>query len=180
MNLHRIGTDNQPSSIEISALGGFSASINTATDEGVLRWLGEMNVIGKFGFVYGEGVLGIDDEGIVLELKDLPKGRYKIKTYHHAPHSNTDSMDPNRDKLKSIRIPSLPYATALNIELHDIAGKEEFSNVKVSEGKELQFDHPGTMEIVFESNGTDPVKLIFKDADGSNGVWLNGFELMQQ
>ena len=89
-------------------------------------------------------------------------------------------MDPNREKLKSIRIPSLPYAKALDIELNDSNGKKGFSNVRISEGKELQFDHPGTMEIVFESNGVDPVKLIFKDAQGSNGVWLNGFELMQQ
>ena len=92
------GTDNEPSKLEINSFGGITASIDAVSSEGVLRWLGEMNVIGKFGFVYGEGVLGIDDKGIKLQLENLPEGTYKIKTYHHAPHSNTDSMDPNREK----------------------------------------------------------------------------------
>jgi beta-galactosidase len=175
------GTDNETSEIEIDALGGFTVKVKSASGSGILRWLGEMNVIGKFGFVYGEGVLGIDDQGLVLELKDLPAGKYKIKTYHHAPRSNTDSMDPNKEKLKSVRIYTLPYAKELDILLHDKNGERMLENVKVSEGQELQFKqpNPGTAELIFETDGS-PVQLVFKDADETKGVWLNGFEIMQQ
>ncbi|MFC2166416.1 hypothetical protein ACFLQZ_00445 [Acidobacteriota bacterium] len=34
-------------------------------------------------------------------------------------------------------------------------------NISVSEGKELQFRHPGTAEIEFESYGENPVKNYF-------------------
>jgi hypothetical protein len=68
----------------------------------------------------------------------------------------------------------------LNISISDANGLSTYNNISVSEGKELQFGHPGTSEIIFTSNGKDAVKLNFKDANGSSGVWLNGFELMEQ
>ena len=32
-------------------------------------------------------------------------------------------------------------------------------------------------EILFKSNGSDPVKIVFKDSEGEKGVWLNSFIL---
>jgi beta-galactosidase len=174
------GTDNQLSETEFPAFGGFNATVKTNSEAGILRWLGEMNVIGKYGFVYGEGVLGIDENGLVLSFENLPAGKYKILTYHHAPNSNTDSMDPNREKLKTVSIPSLPYAKTLDIELSDKNGSKTYKYIQVSEGKELQFSKPGTAEISFESDGKSAVRLIFKDPVKSKGIWLNGFELMGQ
>ena len=173
------GTDNEASEIKIDALGGFKASIKTASADGVLRWLGEMNVIGLYGYAYGDGVLGIDDKGLELVLTDLPAGKYKLKTWHHAPSSNTDSMDPNREKLKTVRINSLPYAKSLHVQVTDKNGTRNRDNIRVTEGKELQYKHPGTAELVFETDGSE-VRFIFTDQKENKGVWLNAFELMQQ
>lgn len=175
------GVDNETSEMEFEALGGFKAEVKTASGSGVLRWLGEMNVIGLYGFAYGEGVLGIDDEGLELLFSNLSAGKYKLKTWHHVPRSNTDSMDPNREKLKTVRIYTLPYAKRIDATVSDKHGEKNYKNIRVSEGQELQFQNPnpGTAEMVFETDG-GPVKFVFKDANENKGVWLNAFELMQQ
>ncbi|WP_347840709.1 glycoside hydrolase family 2 TIM barrel-domain containing protein [uncultured Draconibacterium sp.] len=175
------GNDNETSEIAIKELGGFKAEVKTASGAGVLRWLGEMNVIGKYGFVYGEGVLGIDDEGLELVFSGLTAGKYKLKSYHHAPRSNTDSMDPNREKLKTVRIHTLPYARSINARVNNKNGQKEIKNILVSEGQELQFKNPnpGHAEVIFETDGS-PVSFVFSDDSTSKGVWLNGFELSEQ
>nr|WP_320120688.1 glycoside hydrolase family 2 TIM barrel-domain containing protein [uncultured Marinifilum sp.] len=166
--------DNKPSRTKLNILGGIEASIKANSDNGVLRWLGEMNVIGKYGFAYGEGVLGIDKEGINLEFEKLPKGTYKLTSWHHAPRTNTDLMDTNVAKLKRLKIHMLPYAKQISIDVNG-----EKSTVNVTEGKEMQFAPAATAETVFYSDGINPVKIVFKDAKASKGVWLNAFELSE-
>lgn len=173
------GSDGQPSFIEIEELGGFNVNINPVTDSGILRWLGEMNVIGKFGYVYGEGVLCMDSTGVMIEFEGLPAGNYQLKTYHHAPQSNTNEMDPNLERLMTEVIHKLPYATVLEIDAKDAKGLRIYNNIRVTEGKDFQYDTPGKAIIDFTSDGTNPVQLIFKDQQGKRGVWLNGFELEQ-
>ncbi|WP_430933347.1 glycoside hydrolase family 2 protein [Saccharicrinis sp. 156] len=168
--------DNKPSSIQLDAFGGIDASIKTNSSNGVLRWLGEMNVIGKYGFAYGEGVIGIDKEGITLEFAQLPKGTYKLTTWHHAPRTNSDLMDTNVDKLKKLQIHKLPYGKEISIET---GGSSELVKAKTTEGKDMQFVPAATAETIIVSDGTNPVAVVFKDAQSNKGVWLNAFELSE-
>jgi beta-galactosidase len=172
------GEDNQASTREFDALGGFSASLRPASDDGILRWLGEMNVIGKYGFAYGEGVIAMDEEGLVLEFNGLPEGLYRLRTWHHAPRSNTDSMDPNREKLKTLTIPKLPYATELDIAVSDADSNAQMTT-RVTEGKEMQFVPVAVAEVLLASDGVQPVQVQFRDTKGEKGVWLNAFELTE-
>ncbi len=159
-------------------LAAFDASVKVKSnsDEGILRWLGEMNVIGKYGFAYGEGVIGMDKEGLSLHFEDLKEGTYRLMTYHHAPRTNSDHMDPNKDKIKTLSIHKLPYAKRLIIQLE---GQDEAMESPVTEGKQMQFEAVSTAEIIFESDGVNPVVINFKDADGAKGVWLNAFEFSE-
>jgi len=167
------GEDNQPSECSFEEMGAFRARIESASPIGILRWLGEMNVIGKYGYVYGDGVLGIDEAGISLSFFDLPAGSYKLTTWHHAPRSNTDSMDPNRDKLKNLKIPSIPFEGKLWVSVNN-----QESSVLVTEGKSMQFEEASTHSLIFQSDGKSPVKIHFK-GETDKGIWLNGFELSQ-
>ncbi|WP_198931706.1 glycoside hydrolase family 2 protein [Labilibacter marinus] len=167
--------DNQPSTIKLDAFGGIDASVKANSSNGVLRWLGEMNVIGKYGFAYGEGVIGIDEKGINLEFAKLPKGTYKLTTWHHAPRTNTDLMDTNVDKMKKLQIHKLPYASEIAI----LVDGQEVSPVKTTEGKEMQFAPVATAETILISDGVNPVKVTFKDAKTNKGIWLNAFELSE-
>jgi len=171
------GVDNQASTQTFAALGGFTATLRPASPDGILRWLGEMNVIGKYGFVYGEGVVAVDPAGLILEFKDLPQGTYKLRTWHHAPRSNTDSMDPNKNKLKQQTIHKLPYAAHLDIAVTD-AGSQAQSSTPVTEGKEMQFEPVAVAETLLVSDGKS-VKVTFKDPLATKGIWLNAFELSQ-
>ncbi len=104
--LNDLVAGNTPPSSEKSEIvsngtqGVYNFTIRTVSGEGLIRSLGEMNVIGKNGFVYGDGILCLDKDGLYLELKNLPAGEYSLMTYHHAPSSNTNSMDPNLERLK--------------------------------------------------------------------------------
>ncbi len=171
------GADNEKNTYQLSSFKGAKVNLESASSDGIIRWLGEMNVIGKYGFSYGDGVIAIDDKGLNLVFNDLPKGIYKLTSWHHAPRSNSDSMDPNKDKLKSQTIHKLPYENSIDISSNALMGKSPIE-AKVSAGKEMQWQQPGTAEIRFESDGKNPVIINFK-GKGNKGVWLNAFELSE-
>ncbi|MDP2525081.1 glycoside hydrolase family 2 TIM barrel-domain containing protein [Maribacter dokdonensis] len=167
------GKDEEKSSYRLPIFNNAEVNLATNSTDGVLRWLGEMNVIGKYGFVYGDGVLGIDENGLSINFKKLPKGKYKLTTYHHAPQSNSDEMDPNKDKLKEIRILNIPYERKLTIS----AG-ENTKEVKVTEGKMMQFQEPGKSTILFNVQDDGTAKVNIQGTAGK-GIWLNGIELQE-
>ncbi len=165
--------------VDSSTSGAYTFTIAPAGKDGILRWLGEMNVIGRDGFTYGDGVLSIDKGGVDLTIEGLPVGSYSLKAYHHAPSSNTNSMDPNLERLKSESIHKLPYSSVLSVEVN---GKRALRNIAVTSGKERQYNNAGTSTVMFvigsDDNGT--VKLNYKSNDNNSGVWLNGFELVRE
>jgi len=169
------GEDTKQGSYNFKLFKGVTAKLSKASAEGVNRWLGEMNVIGKYGFIYGDGVLTIDKEGVNLVFENLAKGTYKLKTWHHAPKSNSDLMDTNVDKLKLLKIHELPYAKTLKVTSDTMANA---SNVKVTAGKQMQWELPGTGEYIFTVDDKKPVIINFK-GENNKGVWLNAFELSE-
>jgi len=171
------GADEVKNTYMFKNLKGVTASIEKGSGTGINRWLGEMNVIGKYGFAYGDGVISIDNKGVNLVFSKLPKGTYKLKTWHHAPRSNSDSMDPNKEKLKSITVQKLAFESNLTISSNDLKGIKSV-DIKVTSGKEMQWQLPGIGEVVFTSDGTNPVKINF-NGKGEKGVWLNAFELSE-
>ncbi|WP_299552426.1 glycoside hydrolase family 2 TIM barrel-domain containing protein [Seonamhaeicola sp.] len=171
------GTDEADNSYAFKTFKGTKAKIVKGSDDGVVRWLGEMNVIGKYGYAYGEGLIAVDDKGVNLVFENLPKGTYKLTTWHHAPRSNSDSMDPNKAKLKSVTIHKLPYEKSLIISSEALIGEKQV-NAKVTEGKEMQWEAPGISVIEFTSDGKTPVSINF-NGKGDKGIWINAFELSE-
>ena len=166
--------DQKSSKIELPVFGGIKATLKPATDDGLLRWLGEMNVIGKYGFAYGEGAIGMDPEGIVLEFDGLPAGTYKLKTWHHAPNSNTNEMDPNLKNLGEETIHKLAYARRIEGTIGDSK-----TTTVISEGREAQTKPVATSTLTFQANGKEPVSVRFRDAGSKRGIWLNAFEISE-
>ncbi len=171
------GADEAYNKYTFSSFKGATANIEKGTSNGINRWLGEMNVIGKYGYAYGDGVLAIDEKGINLVFNKLPNGVYKLKTWHHAPNSNSDSMDPNKEKLKSVTIHKLPHEKKIKISSKAQVEKKEIV-VKITSGKEMQWENPGLGEIIFKSDGINPIKINFKGKE-NKGIWLNAFELSE-
>ena len=168
------GENNKEAVIDLPGLGGFRATLSTGSTQGITRWLGEMNVKGFHGFVMGEGVCVVDSQGLVLEFKGLPEGRYRLTTYHHAPSSNTNSMDPNRERLKTLNINQIPVAPQLAVT----AGRDR-KTVTVTSGKQLPDAGPGKAVVHFRVKEGAPATVSSKDTQGAKGIWLNGFELQQ-
>lgn len=167
------GNDEEKKSYKLPEFNNAEVNLTTNSTDGVLRWLGEMNVIGKYGFVYGDGVLGIDEKGLSINFKGLPKGSYKLTTYHHAPQSNSDEMDPNKDKLKEIKILNIPYERKLTITAGDNS-----KEVLVTEGKMMQFNEPGKNTILFTVKDEGTAKVSIQGTTGK-GIWLNGIILQE-
>ncbi|WP_245949465.1 glycoside hydrolase family 2 protein [Echinicola strongylocentroti] len=168
-----LGKEEEASNYEIPGFEEATVRVTTTSGEGIIRWLGEMNVIGKYGFVYGDGLLGIDDKGIQLTFSGLPAGTYRLKTWHHAPQSNSDEMDPNKEKLKHIRILDIPHERSLTIKSDQ---SEEV--VKVTEGKNMQEAQPGIATVYIKvEEGRETV--VYINGHEGKGIWLNGFQLSE-
>lgn len=167
-----IGKNNSVASLELSDLGGFTITLRTGSDDGITRWLGEMNVKGFHGFAMSEGVCVIDPKGMALEFSGLPQGNYILTTYHHSPSSNTNSMDPNRERLKTLDIRQIPVAQKLIVR-----SNKESKEVSITSGSVLPQNGPGKSVIRFSVNNDKPVSIKIKDSEGARGVWLNAFEL---
>ncbi len=162
--------------VEEGSEGAYTFTVSTSSADGVLRWLGEMNVIGQNGFVYGDGVLATDRDGVLFTIEGLPAGEYVLRSYHHAPSSNTNSMDPNLERLKSESIHKLPYAKSIESE---VDGKR--CKINITAGKEQQYKSAAILESKFEvKRDGDKVELRFKSTDDNAGVWFNGFELVRK
>jgi beta-galactosidase len=172
------GKDNAKSTKVFKQFGGFTATLSAAGDETKTRWLGEINVMGKYGFANGEGVLGNSKEGLTLQFTGLQKGNYKLQTVHHAPRTNTDSMDPNQEKMTTYQIYQIPYAKSINITVNDAKGASTYKNNKVTEGKDMQTTPFESAELLFTSDGANPVIIKFKDEE-QKAVWLNSFVLSE-
>ena len=170
------GQNDKTAIASFEAFGGFEAKLQPGSTQGFLRWLGEMNVMGKYGYAIGEGVLSVDEEGLLLEFNKLPKGTYHFTSYHHAPRSNTDSMDPNKERLKTLKITEIPYAKNLQVKLQTKMGDQN-KIVQLSEGKILPETGPGQCSFRFESDGKSPVSILFSGKEGQGNIWLNAFEL---
>lgn len=167
------GQNNEPASLSLRGIDG-RVILRTGSEDGITRWLGEMNVKGFHGFVMGEGVCVIDPKGLVLVFEGLPVGRYSLRTFHHAPRSNTNSMDPNRERLKALKIHEIPVAQTLSVRVADSRAR-----VSVTSGKILPAKGPGTGLVHFEVSGSEPVLVRITDAQDAKGIWLNGFELQE-
>ncbi|MFI3323053.1 MAG: glycoside hydrolase family 2 TIM barrel-domain containing protein [Rikenellaceae bacterium] len=163
--------------VESGTEGAYTFTIKCNSSDGVIRWLGEMNVIGHDSFVYGDGLLATDKNGVDLEISGLKKGDYSLTTYHHAPSSNTNEMDPNLDRLKNESIHKLPYAKEISVSVN---GKKEPSTTQVTSGKEQQYSKAATYTLDFTvENDGDIATITFRSEDNNNGIWLNGFEFFR-
>ncbi|MFD2587826.1 glycoside hydrolase family 2 protein [Croceitalea marina] len=171
------GSETENNDYKFNNHKGALVKIRKKSSDGILRWLGEMNVIGKYGFAYGDGVIAMDNQGLDLIFENLSKGTYKLVTWHHAPSSNSDSMDPNREKLKRIKIPDLPYSDSIRVNSKAMIGVE-FKEIVVTAGKEMQWASPGKSVITFYTDGSAPVIINFKP-ELNRGVWLNALELSE-
>ncbi|NIJ46111.1 beta-galactosidase [Wenyingzhuangia heitensis] len=172
------GEDNSNnSSYVFKQFKGATAQLQKTSNNGVIRWLGEMNVVGKYGFAYADGIIAIDNNGVNLVLKNLTKGTYKLKVWHHAPRTNSDLMDPNKNKLKSKTIHKLPYEKTILVSSNNAINSKEII-AKVTEGKNMQYQPAGTSEIIIKSDGTNPIIINYK-GEKDKGIWINAFELTE-
>ncbi|MFY0607570.1 MAG: DUF4982 domain-containing protein [Cyclobacteriaceae bacterium] len=171
------GTDEEPTAYSFKKFEGARLSIEAGSEKGIVRWLGEMNVIGKYGFAFGDGVVAVDKQGVNLVFDNLPQGNYRLKTWHHAPRSNSDEMDPNQEKLKALTLHKMPYETTLSIQSENFTVIEGYE-ASVTAGKEMQWALPGLSEVVFNSDGINRIKINFSGTE-NKGIWINAIELSE-
>ena len=170
------GQDGATASQTFEEFNGISAKISAKSNDGLLRWLGEMNVMGKYGYAMGEGLLSLDEDGLIMKIGKLSAGKYLLITYHHAPRSNTDSMDPNRDRLQTVKVTDIPYAEQVSVKLV-CDGSSQSKRVNVSSGNMLPDTGPGNATFNFELSGDDQLEIHMSGLGSRKNVWFSAFEL---
>ena len=130
-----------------------------------LKWRqGRYAIIGNLCFMAADGAYTTEDS-ITMIIKDLPKGKYKIKTYHHSYEN------------------AKVYPYNMKVERVDANGIYSFVSddeaVGVQDAKDIGERNPASVTTYIYSNGVDPVKLTFKTDGKAKETWINGFEFMQ-
>ncbi len=177
-----IGADGPDAEIVLDQLNGATLTLRSTSSAvvggGVLRWRGESNVPGPLGFVAEDGVCAVGE--LVLTFAKLQAGHYRVRTYHHGPSSETDSMDPLRDKVYAVDISKLPPAVSLDVGISDGTRQWTAAAYKPQgQGKLIGPEGPTTIDVAFTSDGTAPVTVTLTSTDGAGSIWLNGLDLRQ-
>ena len=177
-----IGADGPDAEIVLDQLNDATLTLRSTSSAvvggGVLRWRGESNVPGPLGFVAEDGVCAVGE--LVLTFAKLQAGHYRVRTYHHGPSSETDSMDPLRDKVYAVDISKLPPAVSLDVGISDGTRQWTAAAYKPQgQGKLIGPEGPTTIDVAFTSDGTAPVTVTLTSTDGAGSIWLNGLDLRQ-
>jgi beta-galactosidase len=165
------GASDVGESLDLPELG--TVTVRPGVGDGLV-WRGEANVPGPLGFVAEDGVcaLGV----LFLEFAGLQAGTYRLRTTHHGPSSDTDHMDPLHDKEHEADISKLPPAVCLDVA---VQGETVAAFVPQGAGRRVPRSGPTCVELTFEANGADAVKVRFAATGGEGSVWLNGLELQR-
>jgi len=177
-----IGEDGPAAEIVLDQLAGAILTLHPVDSDvdggGRLRWRGESNVPGPLGFVAEDGVCAVGE--LALTFAGLPAGHYRVRTYHHGPSSETDSMDPLRDKVYAVDISKLPPAVSLDVGVSNGARRWTAAAYKPQgQGKRIGPEGPTCIDIAFSCEGTAPVTVRLTSTDGAGSIWLNGLDLRQ-
>jgi len=145
---------------------------------GELWWRGESNVPGPLGFMAEDGVCAVG--ALTIEFAGLQAGCYRLRSYHHGPSSDTDKMDPLHGKTHAADIAKLPPAISLDVGVSD--GTRRWTAAAYSpqgQGKLIGPEGPTYIDVVFISDGTNPVSVTLTSTNGAGSIWLNGLDLRQ-
>ena len=143
-----------------------------------LWWRGESNVPGPLGFMAEDGVCAVGV--LTIEFAGLQAGRYRLRTYHHGPSSDTDKMDPLHGKTHAADIAKLPPAISLDASVSDGTRCWTAAAYKPQgQGKLIGPEGPTTIDVAFTSDGAAPVIVTLVSTNGAGSIWLNGLDLRQ-
>ena len=119
---------------------------------------------------------------IELLFMGLPKGKYRLRTIHHGPSSDTDAMDPLHGKEHTADISKLPPAICLDVVVNDAnSGNQVLAAfVPQDKGRSVAKGGPSTAEFEVHSDGINPIVVHIRATDGKGSVWLNGIDLWQR
>lgn len=131
-----------------------------------LKWRpGTYAIVGGLPFMACDGVY-IEEGEMILTLKDLPKGHYQLKTYHHS-----------FEDVKKL----FPYN--IKVDREDANGAYSFVSddeaVGVQDARDIGERNPTSVTNYIVSDGVHPVTLTLKIDGKGKQTWLNGFEFRQ-
>ena len=170
-----VGKGERTGQKKLSAMGGITFNLKTASEKGIMKWLGEHNITGKNGFALGDGVYAFGKDGLTFAIHGLPEGHYRLITYHHAPRKNNSKSFPPKEKwTDDLNLLSLPYSRKITVSL-----KKKKQVINISHGKKLPAKGPGKANISFYHSGRKNITLKIKGSPDQAGIWFNAFELMK-
>ncbi|WP_430936000.1 glycoside hydrolase family 2 protein [Saccharicrinis sp. 156] len=133
------------------------------SSESDLEWReGTFAILGDLAFMACDGVFAKKGE-LVVTIKDVPKGKYRLITYHHSFQD-----------LKKL----FPYH--MKVELNDANGVFDYVSddaaVGIQDGKDIGERKPISVTNYIESDGVNPIVIKFETDNKGAETWLNGLE----
>lgn len=140
----------------------YKASVQvTASKE--IQWLGDQSsMVGELSYMGTDGLF-IKNGEIQLVFSNLPKGKFRLESFHH---SRTAKKKPTNN---------------ISVTVKDTQGSfERISDDHVVDYYDSQSTGeraPLRIQSTFETNGTNGATIIFKNTNSKDDLWLNGFIL---
>lgn len=122
-----------------------------------IDWYTGWGLSGNLPYLAVDGLTVSPESALTLSIKNLPKGSYKLTSYHH--HSSSINRAP----------------PSLKIELNDAANDNQVvvSGLTLSSGS-LFTKYPKSAELNLYSDGLAPIQITFK-SEKDIPIVLNGF-----
>ncbi len=96
----------------------------------------------------------VANDPMTLTISGLPAGTYKWTSYHHDPNNQTEPFD---------------------LTINDASGSRLIINIDITAGAELP---RSTVNQVIQSDGVNPITLVFDARADSDFFLCNGFEIL--
>ncbi|WP_298320524.1 sugar-binding domain-containing protein [uncultured Aquimarina sp.] len=157
------GTSNKELIYKNASYGG-EMTIQISTKDSI-KWHRNSSIIGDLGFVSADGIYTTDKE-IKLMITNLEKGKYYLETYHQETRKNNKPIND------------------IQVTIEDQEGtfskKADDHVVKHYDPTSTGERKPFHIKSVFNSSGSTPVTITFKNLEDNGDMWLNGIILRKK
>lgn len=129
-----------------------------------LKWRkGTYAILGDLAFMACDGAY-VEDRLLSINITNLPKGKYLLKSYHHSFQTDIKKL----------------YPYNMKVELNDANGIFEYVSddaaVGIQDGKDIGERKPISVTNYIESDGVNPIIIKFEIDKKDAQTWLNGLE----
>ncbi|MEM9917256.1 MAG: glycoside hydrolase family 2 TIM barrel-domain containing protein [Bacteroidota bacterium] len=131
--------------------------VESASDP--LKWTTNWGQSSELAYLTMDGLETNDGQSILLKIQQLPKGIYRIRSWHHLSKAYKKVQD------------------GYEIEVDDASSKRSVRSIRPTSGHYMEKKQPASCHFKLTSDGQNDISLLFKSTEKGIPMILNGIEI---